>query len=132
MLPTKSFGNTEQRPGPNSDRGQGPFDDIRKIAGEFETRHDALQGRLRLGAAARLKGAPAPEGSGHPRGYLRVFSVEREDGIGNEIIAGAVWTVELGRIAVRKSADQRADPVGVGHRKGRMAGQRADVVQGIG
>ena len=57
------------------------------------------------------------------------FGVERQHGVGEEIVAGAVGAVELGRVRLRERADQRADAVRIGEREGRMPRQRAHAVE---
>ena len=69
-------------------------------------RLDALKGGFRLRAAAAFERAPGAKGGGEPCRNLRIFRVEGEHGLGDEIVAEAVSSIELGRVALRECADQ--------------------------
>ena len=66
-----------------------------------------------LRAAPGFERAPGAERVVKPRRDLRVLRVEREHGVGDEIVAGAVGAVELGLVGLRKGADQRATRLGL-------------------
>src|SRR5689334_6571493 len=97
--------------------GQRALRDIVYVARQLRRVGDTLQCRLGAGAAAAFQHAPALERGGHPRSDLRIVRIEREDAVGHELVAGTVRPVELGGIALRESADQRAHAIGVAHRK---------------
>src|SRR6266567_8423649 len=88
--------------------------DVGGVAREVLRGGDAAQGRFGAGAPARLERAPALERGEEARGDLRVFPIERERGLGEEVVAGPVRPVELGLVELREGADERAQPVGVG------------------
>src|ERR1700726_2389716 len=84
--------------------------DVGGVAREVLRGGDAAQRRLGAGAPARLERAPALEGGEEARGDLRVFRIERERRLGEEVVAGAVRPVELGLVGMREGADERAQP----------------------
>src|SRR3974390_674743 len=84
---------------------QRPFDDVGYIARKAGLTLDAAERSCRLGTPFRFHRAPAPERGRHARGDLRILRVEREDDVGDEVIAFAIGAIELRRIAVREGAD---------------------------
>ena len=90
--------------------------------GKGRARPDTLKGGFRLRAAAAFEHAPGTKGGGEPCRNLRIFRVEGENGLGDEIVAEAVSSIELGGVALRECADQRAHAVRIGERK-RWGGQ---------
>ena len=75
------------------------------------TRRSAASARPR---GVRLEHAPALERGEKPRGDLRILRIEREHGVDQEIVAGAVGAVELRLVRHRERADQRAHAIGIG------------------
>ena len=60
---------------------------------------------------------------------LRIFLVESEHGVSDEIVAGPVGAVELCGIALREGSDERANPVGIGKLESGVGGEGADVAE---
>src|SRR3974377_1241087 len=84
---------------------QRPFDDVGYVARQAGLTLDAAERSFRLGTPFRFHCAPAPERGCHARGDLRILRVERQDDVGDEVIAFAIGAIELRRIAVREGAD---------------------------
>src|SRR6185503_17452125 len=107
LLPTRFAEHIIGPPGwrARSGRRQRASHDIGKVARQTGSRLDALERALRLAAAAGFERAPSAEGGRHAGGYLGVLGVERQHNIGDEIIAGAIGAIELGRVCMRKDPD---------------------------
>ncbi len=86
----------------------------------------------RLGLAAGLQRAPGAERGRHARRQLRILRIEREDDVGDEVVAGAVGAIELGRIGLGKGADQSAHAVRLANERAGCAVAKGAMGQRIG
>src|SRR6266567_4729110 len=91
-----------------------PGDDILDVARERCEPGYSSQRRFGLAATRRLERPPALECRQQPGCDLRIPGIEIDHRLRHELVTRPVRPVELGLIAVRKRADQRADAVGIG------------------
>ncbi len=107
-------------------------DDVVHIGRQSRGGRNATQGGLGLRTTLAFQHAPGPERGGEPRGDLRVFCIQRQHGIGHEIIAKAIGAVELRGVAMCEGTDQSAYAVRIVHRKCRMRSEGAYAVERAG
>src|SRR3974377_949933 len=93
------------------------LDDVPHVGGKLVAIGDAAPRGLGEPPALRLKRPPALERGEKARRDLRVFLVEVQDDAADEVIAAAVFGVELRLIACREGADDGAHPVWIGGAK---------------
>src|ERR1700730_6805404 len=94
------------------------FGDVLDIGRESGRAGDVAQRRLGERSPFGFHRPPALESRKQARRDLRVFGIEVEDNFRNELIAAAVFRVELGWIHGGEGADERAHPVWVVKREG--------------
>src|SRR6202048_5391841 len=83
-------------------------------------------------ATCRCQHAPALEGREQAGCELRVFAVERQNGVGDEVVAGPIGTVEFLVVSERKGMNERPHAVGIGERERAMPGECLDAAEGPG
>src|SRR5215510_14244081 len=120
---------TPERRRPASPFRQRPLYDVGDVGRARGGCRHAPQGRLGARAALRLEHAPALERGEQPRCELRILGIEREHRVRDEVIAGAVGSVEFLLVRHRERADQGADAVGIREGEGRMRGERLDAIK---
>src|SRR5262249_47275021 len=91
---------------------QRPADDVADVPRQAFARRPPFERRFGAGAPAGLERAPALEGGEQPCRHLRVLLVERQHGVGDEGVAGAVGPIELALVRLREGADQRTQTIG--------------------
>src|ERR1700730_4880755 len=87
--------------------------DVLDIGRESSRAGDVAQRRLGEGSPFGFHRPPALEGRKKARRDLRVFGIEVEDNFRDELIAAAVFRVELGWIHGGERSDERAHPIRV-------------------
>src|ERR1700736_560618 len=87
---------------------QRTLDDVAHVGRKRRRGGYAPQRRLRQSSPSRFQHAPALERGKKPRRQLRIFGVERQHNINDELVARAVGTVELFLVAKREGMDQGA------------------------
>src|SRR5947208_14126799 len=108
---------------------QRPGDDIARVGGQLVRSRHVAERLLGVGAGALLESTPGAEADEQAGGGLRIAPVELEDEVREERVTVPVGTVELGLVAAREGADQRADAVRIGGAERRMLLQAPDVVE---
>src|SRR3954471_24825067 len=85
--------------------GEGPLEDVGRVAAEAACIAQRGECRFGRGATAGLEAAPHAERREHPRRHLRVARIDIGDEAGDEAEAGPIGARELRRVAHAKSAD---------------------------
>ena len=113
--------------------GQRARDDVARVGRERRRSRRPAGAPARRFRGARFSSARQERKPTSRRAAVCGF-VGRGDGPSRrrESVAGAVGAVELRLVAAGEAADQRADPIGVGEREGRMVHAGADPVQRLG
>ncbi len=103
-------------------------DAIGQVLGPF----DAFEPGLHEGLTLLVVAFPAVEARGHARGDAGVDGIQGDDGIGQEVVAFAVFAMEVPGVGLAEGADEGPHLVGVFDVKIRVFGKGVDALQGTG